>query len=271
MKTSPRILTKIREQICVKQKSVDKPSANAPLDVYRLLLVRVLRASGFRKICKDEPIDTRVWANKMSVGLLAVVLNGLVLYGIAEFDWSLFRSVLFVAGALFVCMILTALKFLSHMITYLSLFGLWLIAGFADLIRGDIVGSFLTLAVPFILVIAGRWTIRAVTLAINVPLFIPVALILILLPLLTEDPWRLAAAANVRLAWLACVLILPMAAVLIWRLGKTDVAPILKSALQKTEGGIPENYAVKLLQSTPTKRKNRLTSMLCCRIFIRPM
>jgi hypothetical protein len=72
-------------------------------------------------------------------------------------------------------------------------------------------------------------------LASHVPLFIPLALIIVLLPLLTEDPWRLATEARGRIAVVAVISVIPLTLVLIRRIMKMDVQAVFEDANGRIE------------------------------------
>jgi hypothetical protein len=105
--------------------------------------------------------------------------------------------------------------------------GAWL------LLWGETSTALLVYGLPTLIITFGRWAIGALSAAARLPLFIPVALIIVLAPLLTEDPWKLATAAGSQLIWLALLAILPLTVVLVVRLTRTDVRSEITLAIEQ--------------------------------------
>ncbi|MER6753593.1 hypothetical protein ABT235_05355 [Micromonospora echinofusca] len=122
---------------------------------------------------------------------------------------------------------------LSPKTFYLFFLGLWG-ASFVQLIIVDGFDAVLpTHVLPLVIVPTLRGVGSAATVATQLPLFIPVSLIIVLLPLLTEDPWRLAAAARDRLGWFAALALLPPMMLLAWRAMRTQSESVLHTAADR--------------------------------------
>ncbi|MEV4224757.1 hypothetical protein [Nonomuraea sp. NPDC049725] len=201
----------------------------------KLMLVQWLRANGYRKLCKGEVRNYEKKSKAISVNIVLSILLGLTIFTFYRLDWSLWASAGVILGAFGVIVILhITLKVPAKLGTYAILY-LWLALGGWQLWIGDSKGLLLSHALPFLVIIGTGISFRSLRLSFHVPLFVPVALIVVLLPLLTEDPWRLAATAGARLAWLAGVSILPLAVLLVIRLARLQVVPVFQFAAEKID------------------------------------
>ena len=70
------------------------------------------------------------------------------------------------------------------------------------------------------------------------------ALIIVLLPLLTEDPWKLASEAGARIAILAALSIVPLCYVLILRIARTDVGTTFAQGASRI-GAEPSKFSAR--------------------------
>ena len=197
------------------------------------LLIRALRSQGFRKICKGQPSDFSVGGNAFSVNLMSSTLIGLVIFAVQLFGWPVWLPVVIILGSLVVLAVLIAYAGLSTRVVYLSYLIAWFTGGAYLAFKGHFEVLAATHLLPFGIVLGFVWIRRAVQLAGHVPLFIPLALIIVLLPLLTEDPWRLATAAGPRIALLAAISVLPLAVLLIRRIVRLGVYESLHQAADR--------------------------------------
>jgi hypothetical protein len=209
-------------------------SAPAPLDesrALRRLLVRGLRRKGAGKLCKEEPSDFTLGAELFSVALLSSALLGLLICAVARLEWTLWGT----AGALVLALLGAAAlaKLATPVLPYLLVLLGWAIAGVVQLAGPGLGALALTHALPFAIVFGARWGWRALRLAAGIPLFVPVALIVVLSPLLSEDPWRLGAAAGSQLVALTVVAIIPLLGLVAGRLLRLSVTDTFTAAAER--------------------------------------
>lgn len=209
-------------------KSTDEKKNLTP----RQLLARALRADGYRKLCKEDPSDYSLGGRRISVNLLLSIMLGLIVYAVIDLRWSLLASVVAILSSLVAFAVLIGYLRFPSRLTYLTYVALWFAAAFAQLVAGDLRGLAVTHALPFGIVLGVRWAISALQLTVHVPFFIPLALIIVLLPLLTEDPWRLSSVAGPRVGLLAAVSALPLAALYVIRLARLSTISVLASAAE---------------------------------------
>jgi len=207
------------------------PAALDESRVLRRLLVRGLRGEGAGKLCKEEPSDFTLGSELLSVALLCSALLGLVIFAVDQLGWTLWGT----AGVLVLVLLGAAAltKLATPGLPYLVVLLGWAIAGIVQL-AGPGLGAFaLTHGLPFAIVLGARWAWRALRLAAGIPLFVPVALIVVLSPLLSEDPWRLGAVAGWQLVALAVVAILSLLAFVGARLLRLSVLDAFTAAAKR--------------------------------------
>ncbi|TDD63549.1 hypothetical protein [Actinomadura rubrisoli] len=197
--------------------------------IIKLLLTRTLRVRGFRKLCKSEESDYHIGATNLSVNLLFSILLGLAIFATQELALHFWEAAILVTGSLFLVVIAALIIKASQIFGYILFLATWIGAGAYELWQGQ-TGVFWSHIFPFTLVLAVRWSWSALKVAWRVPLFIPLALILVLLPLLTEDPWRLASDAHSRIPWVAGVSIGPLAFLFIARLIRINPDEVINAA-----------------------------------------
>lgn len=202
-------------------------------DLLRLLLVRWLRVNGHRKLCKGEPADYSWRSARISVNFIFSILLGLWIYSIIHLGWGPWQGLGVISGVLLVGGALIGYGRLSPALFYLLFLILWLGLAVELVLRQGIDSTLSTHLLPLVLVPTLRGIGSAARIAVQLPLFIPVALIIVLLPLLTEDPWRLAAESRGRLAWFAGLALLPPLVLLAWRILRSDPRVILESATER--------------------------------------
>jgi hypothetical protein len=219
-----------------------------PVDL-RMLLNRALRAQGYWKLCKAQGSDYSVVSNKLSRFLVIAILVGSAVSVNRIFDLSLWHSIEIVLGAIVAWVVVVLITGApAGIFAYISLF-LWLIgAGGYLAITHEFSVLVFTHLLPFGVVLAAQWTGGAMKLAGHVPFFVQLALIIVLLPLLSEDPWRLAAeAGGRRIAMLAALSIIPLCYVLVLRIVKTDTETTFAQAAARIEAE-PTRYSADATQ-----------------------
>jgi hypothetical protein len=208
------------------------------------LLIRALQSQRFRKVCPDEPSDHSVLSTRLSINIVSIMFLGTALLSSRLFGWSWWLSIALVAATCLALIIVSMIfKFSTSFIAFLFLF-LWLgaiIYLIATRKTSIIIFAYL---LPIGVILGARWVARSMKLASHVPLFVPLALIIVLLPLLTEDPWRLASEAGARIGVLAAISMIPLGYVLILRIFKTDMALIFTDASNRLMGE-PARYSDK--------------------------
>ncbi|MEV6242845.1 hypothetical protein [Lentzea sp. NPDC051838] len=113
-------------------------------------------------------------------------------------------------------------------ILYLSYVVTWFAGWVWLLVRGDENALFAVYFVPLLVIFAAKWGIAALTLAATIPLFVPVAFIVVLAPLLTEDPWRLASEmGGGRIALLSVIAVIPLVVLAVRRVAKSSTRDAL--------------------------------------------
>lgn len=208
----------------------------------RTLLVRGLRTRGHGAICKGEPRDFAIGSSRLSTSFVSIILFSLILYASLYLQWSPQSSIGGMLGVLLLIVVLSVARVITpqqgtYFLVLLAIAGAgWL------LLRGESRTVALVYGPPILIVTFGRWGIGALRAAARLPLFIPVVLIIVLAPLLTEDPWKLAATANKHLAWLALLAILPLTAILVVRLTRSDIQSEIEQAI-KHNSEVPANAA----------------------------
>jgi hypothetical protein len=120
---------------------------------------------------------------------------------------------------------------MSATLVYLTYVAAWAILIIVLLRRENPIAALFTFGTPFIITPAVRWLPGALAFTRHIPFFIPLALLLVLLPLLTEDPWRLAAAAGNRIAILAAIAATPLVLLIVVRIVRLDLGEVLESAV----------------------------------------
>lgn len=187
----------------------------------RVLAVRALRSLGFDSVCAGE-LEDHANSGRMFSGSLStatVVGLALSLHVVARFGVLL--SFGYVIGAVVVLIALSLVDVLTPKRVLAVLVLAWMIAGVLIIVNGRSVDILLTHMLPFVVVLVARWCIRAGQLAIRIPLFIPAALVIVLAPLLTSDPWQFVAQAKGRLVWVAIIAIVPLLTLVLvkfWRI-----------------------------------------------------
>lgn len=166
----------------------------------------------------------------MSVSLLTVALLSLTVFSVNELGWTIQSTAGGVLGSLVLGSILVASGAIKALTWYVLYLLLWALAAIVTVVRGDERMLLLAFALPIAIVLGARWSFGALQAAARLPLFIPVAFIVVLAPLLTEDPWLLASQARAQLLWLAVISLAPLTALLLIRLVRVPVAAEVRRA-----------------------------------------
>ena len=198
----------------------------------RALLVRALRRDRFKGICKSEPRDYTVAGTRLSVLLLSAILASLTFFIIFVFGWSVWTAIPSVFVSLLAGVVAIWARAASPLQIYLLYVVLWVAGAVYLLLCGTWQQVLVVYIVPALVALAIHGSFFAFRLAATIPLFVPVALLLVLAPLLTEDPWKFAATAGDRIAYLALLALTPLVLILFTRLVRISVRDIFRDAIQ---------------------------------------
>jgi hypothetical protein len=133
------------------------------------------------------------------------------------------------------------------------IFGAWLVTGVLSFLHSGIGSVLLTHVLPFAIVPLGASMWRAVGFASSFPYLLPIALLVVFLPLLTQDLWVLGDEIRWRLVAVAAVALGPLLAILAVRFSRTDVTGAFRSAgeqLERIDDGRRERV-LKALKDAP--------------------
>jgi hypothetical protein len=113
---------------------------------------------------------------------------------------------------------------------------LWLVTGVASCLTGGIGSLVITHVLPFALVAVALWMWRAVAFVSGIPFLLPVALVVVFLPLLTQDLWTVGDDIKGQLFAVAVVALGPLLVVLGTRFSQVDV----QLAFQEATAGLSD-------------------------------
>lgn len=175
------------------------------------------------------------------------------------FDLNLVAGGLIVFGVVLAGVLGNMIFGLPYMATYLTLLLSWLGVGLFELLTGGLGALWPTHVLPFAVTVGAQLAVRAVRLSTHVPLFVPLALIIVLLPLLTEDPWRLASSSGARLVWLAVIALVPLGVLFAVRLARLSVKDVMADAAERvSQSAANEREVFKTLKGVHNDRDGLL-------------
>ncbi|GGQ67173.1 hypothetical protein [Couchioplanes azureus] len=206
--------------------SSDASSARSTVTL-RELLTRALRKQGFGEVCKVEPGTSNRLADSLSQNLLFSMLLGFLLFASFRLGWDFWITALVIFASMLGLVLAVRAGGCTNMLGYLAYMAAWITLGVYLFANGDYSTLFLTHLLPFLLVIGTRWAVRAVRFTAHVPFFVPITLLLILMPLISEDPWRIAVAAEWRIGLLAAITLTPLSLYLLVRMARLDSTTLL--------------------------------------------
>jgi hypothetical protein len=133
-------------------------------------------------------------------------------------------------GALVVSLALLLMRTRSLHLILVLIVGLWLATGAASLVLGGLGLAAATHVLAFVLIalVVVMW--RTISLASRIPFLLPVALLVVFLPLLTEDLWAIGAEIGVQLVAVGVVAVGPPLVLLIVRYWRVNVTAELAEA-----------------------------------------
>lgn len=197
----------------------------------RVGLVQALRKEHYGRLCKQEPADQSHFANLLSQGMTWSMVLSLLVWLFVRVELTIWQAAGVVVGLLLLLVLFAALtkRFGTALLVIVAL---WVAAGVQSFLLAGLSGFLATSFLPFAAVAVGVWTWRALALASGIPFLLPVALVVVFLPLLTQDLWILGDEIGAHLASLALVALAPSLLFLALRYLRIDVHLQLASALE---------------------------------------
>jgi hypothetical protein len=165
--------------------------APEPTVLLRTLLVRALRDHRFGAVCKGETHDFKASAERLSRAMMSFVFISLALYASIELGWGLYTALSAIFGALFFGVVFIAMHSMSAQRFGKLTLLLWVISVIVLIVQGDGAAILAIYGSALAIVFGAILSYRALQAAARIQLFIPVAFIVVLAPLLTQDPWKL--------------------------------------------------------------------------------
>lgn len=202
---------------------------------WRTYLVEALRREGLRRLCAGERVEDASRATQISQWLTCSMFVCLVVWLVVVLHLSIWQAGGAV-GVLVVSLVLLLMRTGSLHLVLVGIVGLWLATGVASLVLGGLGLAAGTHVLAFVLIalVAVMW--RTISLARRIPFLLPVALLVVFLPLLTEDLWAIGAEIGVQLAAVGIVAVGPPLVLLIVRYWRVDVAAELAEASESIGG-----------------------------------
>jgi hypothetical protein len=217
----------------------------------RVGLVQALRKEHFGRLCKDEPSDWAHVGSALSQGMTWSMVLALAVWLLIRVELTLWQAI-GIVGAFLLLLVLFAAATKRFGIAASFIVLLWLATGVQSFIVAGVAGLLVTNLLPFGLVALAVWTWRVLVLASAVPLLLPVALVVVFLPLLTQDLWILGDEIGSQLASVAAVALAPPLFFLAVRYRRTDVEVQFSTALERlnASGSIKEEL-LEAIKSAP--------------------
>ena len=184
-------------------------------------LVQALRKEKNARLCRDEPSDTSHLANLLSQGIIWSMVASVPLWLMVDMGLRLWPS-LGIAAAFLALLVLFAGVTKRFGTAASMIFVAWATTGIASYSGGGFDQLALTHFLPFGLSAVGVWMWRALGLASGIPFLLPIALIVVFLPLLTQDLWVVGDDIGWQLLAVAIVALGPLLVVLGVRIARTD-------------------------------------------------
>jgi hypothetical protein len=217
----------------------------------RVGLVQALRKEHFGRLCKGEPSGWMHLSSVLSQGMTWSMVLALAVWLLVRVELTLWQAV----GAVGVFLVLLALfaaatKRFGVAASFIVV--LWIAAGVQSFVVAGLAGLFVTNILPFALLALAVWTWRVLVLASAVPFLLPVALVVVFLPLLTQDLWILGDEIGIQLLSVAAVALAPPLLFLALRYRRIDVRAQLLSALEGLEtAGATKDELLAAIKSAP--------------------
>ena len=237
----------------------------------RVLAVRALRSLDFGDVCATEPDDGINGSRTFSGVLTVSAVSGLVVFAMAGLGLTLVPAVCLVALVLVLPFSLLLMSLIPPRWNRRAIVSLWALTSIWLVVDDRSAVIMVTHMLPIALTVLGRWALRAGLLVRRIPLFVPAALVIVLAPVFTEDPWKFVASAGWRLALLALVAVGPLLVLVLLRLRKIPLDKVFERAAASVGGDVDQAVATgaTMLRSRCVSRENWPTPKELNR-FLRP-
>jgi hypothetical protein len=175
---------------------------------------------------------------------MTFVFISLVFYASIKFGWGLPAALAAIVGTLFFGALFITMKVISSPTFAYLLLLLWVISISGLIVQRDGAAILAIYGSAFAIVSGTVLSYRALQAAAHIPLFIPVAFIIVLAPLLTGDPWKLASEAGIQLVALALLAITPLMILLVVRLARVSIVAVISRASADIDDAAPATAKV---------------------------
>lgn len=147
-------------------------------------------------------------------------------------------------------------------------FAAFMVKAFSD----GVADAALMYGIPFVAVTVGLWMWRVVRLAAEIPLMLPVALIVVVFPLLSADVWQLGNDLGLQLVSLAAVSVLPLLGFVLGRLLRFSTHDVfVDTAARLEEEDNPRDSSVRLLEELLNKEEREAFDVEEAKRFLRSL
>lgn len=217
----------------------------------RFGLVQALRKERYGRLCRDEPADSTHLANLVSQGLMWSMILSLVVWLIARLGLTFWQAA--GAGSLLVIVLsLFAAATNRFRLVASAIAGLWLLAGVQSFLAGGIESLAITNGLPFVLVVVVLWMWNALAFVSDIPFLLPIALVVVFLPLLTQDLWTVGDDIGAQVIAVAVVALGPLLLVLGTRFINADIEAVFRTATESMGAtGDRDEAVVKAIKQAP--------------------
>ena len=196
-----------------------------------VLAARVLHGSGFASLLTSASTDLANAGRKFSLSVTLATLFGLFLCQTTYMRWSVLVALLVTIGLVAVLLFIRIVTGSPSFFVLVALILGWVLLVIASASR-EPTSLLWTVVAPIFLSVVVRWAARVGRLAVQLPLFVPAAIVLVLVPMLTQDPWIFVAHVNPgRIVLLAAVAVTPLVVLVARRVRRTSLEEFLSSVV----------------------------------------
>jgi hypothetical protein len=185
-------------------------------------LVQALRKERCGRLCRGEPSDTRHIASLLSQALTWSMVASQVFWLMIDLDLDLWQAG-GIVGLFLIALVIFAAVTKRTDTAALVILAAWVATAVVSFFEAGIGSVLLTHLLPFALVPLGVSMWRAVSFAGEVPFLLPIALLVVFLPLLSQDLWVVGDQIGWQLLALAAVALGPLLVILGVRFARVDV------------------------------------------------
>jgi hypothetical protein len=202
-------------------------------------LVQALRKEHFGKLCSAEERDSSHMANLLSQTITWSMVASLVLWLDAGVGFDIWQSGGIVALFLF-ALAAYAGATKRFRTAALIIFLAWAASAVFSALQDGLSSAALTHLLPFAIVIVSIWMWGAIRLAVSIPFLLPLALIVVFVPLLTQDLWIVGDEIDGQLVAVAIVALGPLSLFIAFRYARTDLRLLLVEAIERLGADQPQ-------------------------------